>query len=295
MNRFWLLTLLYCVATATSLTAQTNYVALSGVIMDPHHLAIPYAGVTLISVATAEERKVKANAHGEYEIGALLPGSYLLVAESKGFAVAQRSLQLEMGQQVTLDVTLKVGPNTETVTAVAAAEPLEGKRRSPNTTFSSVVVHHIENHLDAGLVKSLHHVTELVQASQWVSSGGVPAVGRKERHRAIAPVVLQTCRCILGVELEDRHQLNGSNPQILQVRNLLDQSRVRTSLLLGNAGVCAPRESANVHLIEDSAGERMIERPIALPVIHAEVCDDALGGSSRVVPWFRGNVALVVP
>src|SRR5205823_12465489 len=125
MNRLWLLTLLYCVAVATSLTAQTNYVALRGVIMDPQHLAIPNASVTLTSVATAEERKVTANAHGEYEIGALLPGSYLLAAESKGFAVAQRSLQLEVGQQVTLDVTLSVGPNTETVTAVAAAELLK--------------------------------------------------------------------------------------------------------------------------------------------------------------------------
>src|ERR1700750_1269533 len=125
MNRFWLLTLLFCFAMATSLKAQTNYVALSGVVMDPQHLAIPYASVTLTSVATSEARKVKANARGEYEIGALLPGSYLLVAESKGFAVAQRSLQLEVGQQVTLDVTLSVGPNTETVTAVAAAELLK--------------------------------------------------------------------------------------------------------------------------------------------------------------------------
>src|SRR5258708_18671266 len=125
MKRCWLLTLLFCVAVATSLNAQTNYVALSGLVMDPQHLAIPYASVTLTSVATSEARKVKANAHGEYEIGALLPGSYLLVAESKGFAVAQRSLQLEVGQQVTLDVPLSVGPNTETVTAVAAAELLK--------------------------------------------------------------------------------------------------------------------------------------------------------------------------
>jgi hypothetical protein len=68
--------------------------------------------VKLTSVTTAAERKVTTNFHGEYEIGALLPGSYLLEAESKGFAVAQRSLQLEVGQQVTLDVTLKVGTNT---------------------------------------------------------------------------------------------------------------------------------------------------------------------------------------
>jgi outer membrane receptor for ferrienterochelin and colicin len=125
VKRSWMLAVLCCFAVVARINAQTNYVALSGVVMDPQHLAIPNASVTLTSMATAEERKVRANAHGEYEIGALLPGSYLLVAESKGFAVAKRSLQLEVGQQVTLDVTLSVGPNTETVTAVAAAELLK--------------------------------------------------------------------------------------------------------------------------------------------------------------------------
>ena len=96
----------------------------TGPIMDPQHLAIPNATVRLTSVST-EERKVATNAHGEYEIGALLPGAYLLVAETKGFAVAQRSLQLEVGKQVTLDVGLKVGANTETVTAIGAAELLK--------------------------------------------------------------------------------------------------------------------------------------------------------------------------
>jgi hypothetical protein len=120
-----LFAILYCFAAATCLCAQANYVVLGGTIMDSQHLAIPYAGVKLTSMTTAEERRVTASAHGEYEIGALLPGAYLLEAESKGFAVAQRSLQLEVGQQVTLDVTLNVGPNTETVSAVASAELLK--------------------------------------------------------------------------------------------------------------------------------------------------------------------------
>ena len=111
VKRSRLLTILCLVSFSISLTAQMNYVALGGTIMDPQHLAIPYASVKLTSVATAEERKVTANAHGVYEIGPLLPGAYLLVAESKGFAVAQRSLQLEVGQQVTLDVTL-IGAGT---------------------------------------------------------------------------------------------------------------------------------------------------------------------------------------
>jgi len=83
-----------------------------------------------------------------------------------------------------------------------------------------------------------------------------------------------------------RHQLDCGDPQILQVRNLLDQPRIRASLLLGNGGVWVSRESANMHFIEDSAGERMIERAIALPVIPAKICDDAFRGGSRSVPGF---------
>jgi hypothetical protein len=105
--------------------AQTNYASLGGVVMDPQHLAIPHAKVTLTAVKTGAERVVVASGLGVYEAGGLLPGAYLVQAESQGFAVARRSLQLEVGQQVTLDVMLAVGPDTQTVTAVAAAELLK--------------------------------------------------------------------------------------------------------------------------------------------------------------------------
>jgi hypothetical protein len=125
MKRSWLVAL-FCVLVFTAhLKAQTNYVELRGVVFDPQHLAIPHASVKLISTATGVERNVVADGHGAYEVGGLLPGGYLLEAESKGFAVARRSLQLEVGQEVTLDVTLMVGPDKQTVTAVDAAELLK--------------------------------------------------------------------------------------------------------------------------------------------------------------------------
>jgi Carboxypeptidase regulatory-like domain len=110
---------------STSLWAQTNYASLGGVVMDPQHLAIPHAKVTLTVVKTGAERVVVASGQGVYEAGGLLPGTYLVQAESSGFAVARRSLQLEVGQQATLDVILTVGPDSQTVTAVAAAELLK--------------------------------------------------------------------------------------------------------------------------------------------------------------------------
>jgi hypothetical protein len=102
--------------------AQSNFASLGGVVMDPQHLAIPQAKVTVTSVKTGAKRVVAADRLGVYEVGGLLPGAYVLEAESQGFSVARRSLELEVGQQATLDVLLTVGPETQTVTAMAAAE-----------------------------------------------------------------------------------------------------------------------------------------------------------------------------
>ena len=125
MKRWWLLVLSVIFAFSIHLNAQTNYVVLRGLVLDPQHLAIPHAGVKLTSTTTGAERTVTSNDHGEYEIGGLLPGEYLLQAESKGFATAQRSLQLEVGQQMTLDVMLMVGSEKQTITATAATELLK--------------------------------------------------------------------------------------------------------------------------------------------------------------------------
>jgi hypothetical protein len=107
------------------LSAQTNYVTLRGIVTDPQHLVVQRANIKLTSSITGAQRRAVANDYGAYEFSGLLPGAYLLEAESQGFAIARRSVQLELGQEVTLDVGLAIGPNKETVTAVAAAELLK--------------------------------------------------------------------------------------------------------------------------------------------------------------------------
>src|SRR5882757_10126298 len=124
MKHLWLVVVLCANLLVANLTAQTNYSVLSGVISDPQHLPIPQAQLRVTAVQTGAERTVNANNQGVYEIGGLLPGAYLVEAKGNGFAVARRSLQLEVGQQTTLNVMLTVGPDTQTVTAVTAAELL---------------------------------------------------------------------------------------------------------------------------------------------------------------------------
>src|SRR5580765_1021033 len=125
MRRMWFYAAFFAFAGLAELNAQTNYVTLRGVVSDPQHLVIPHASVKLTSSATGAERSIVTDGRGAYEIGGLLPGAYLFQATGAGFAVVSRSLQLEVGQQVTLDVMLTVGPDRQTVTAVAAAELLK--------------------------------------------------------------------------------------------------------------------------------------------------------------------------
>jgi len=124
-KRFLWLALFVVMAMVVRADAQTNYVAVRGVVMDPQHLVIPHALVKLTVIKTGAERLVVADGQGVYEASGLLPGAYLLEVESKGFAVARRSLQLEVGQQLTLDVSMAVGPESQTVTAADAAELLK--------------------------------------------------------------------------------------------------------------------------------------------------------------------------
>ena len=126
MKRIGLLgTLILMGLAVTFAGAQTNYVAVRGVVMDPQSLGIPTASVKLTDERTGRERETTADAHGVYEMGGLLPGTYVLEAMSPGFAPTKREVLLEVGQQATLDVMLQVGAAKESVTAEAAAELLK--------------------------------------------------------------------------------------------------------------------------------------------------------------------------
>ncbi len=120
-----LLLALLVLGATVALRAQTNYADVHGAVLDPSHRAIPHALVKITSVATGGERTVSANDVGLYDVGGLQPGEYEVLVETKGFATARQRVQLEVGQQMTLDVSLSVGSETQTVTALATGELLK--------------------------------------------------------------------------------------------------------------------------------------------------------------------------
>ncbi len=105
--------------------AQSNYAVVSGSILDPQHRPIAGARVRVTASDTGVQRAVVSNGGGFYEIAGLMPGSYSLVVESSGFKQATQSINLEVGQQATIDVDLRLGADSQTVTVEATGELLK--------------------------------------------------------------------------------------------------------------------------------------------------------------------------
>src|SRR5689334_6375154 len=86
---------------------QSNYAILGGTVFDPQQRAVPGPDVRLTSVSMRAERRAATNEQGIFQITGLLPGEYSLVIEVQGFASFSRTLRLEVGQQVGLDIDLR--------------------------------------------------------------------------------------------------------------------------------------------------------------------------------------------
>lgn len=117
--------LICCFAACVVAEAQTNYATLRGSVYDPQHRAIPGANIEIVATATGAKRTIAANNAGFYEAAGLLPGEYQLQVSHTGFAESMQLVQLEVGQEASIDVQLQVGMGTETITATTAAELLK--------------------------------------------------------------------------------------------------------------------------------------------------------------------------
>ncbi len=104
--------------------AQSNYAVVRGSVLDPQHRPVAGARIHLTSTDTGAQRDVVANDTGLYEIAGVRPGSYELTVEGSGFQQAKERLNLEVGQQATVDINLLVGTAVQNVTVEASAGEL---------------------------------------------------------------------------------------------------------------------------------------------------------------------------
>lgn len=93
-------------------------------VLDPSHLVVPGATLTLTEVATNVEHRAATGGEGTYLFGQLKPGMYQLTISSRGFSNSTvEDIRIQVGQRARVDVTLRV-TLTEAVTVSAAAGTL---------------------------------------------------------------------------------------------------------------------------------------------------------------------------
>src|SRR5215470_19331880 len=133
--------LLLITISATSF-AQSNYATLVGTVSDPQNRPLPGAAVQLTSAGTQAIRKVVSNEFGLYRVTGLLPGDYELEVTLSGFASMKQSLRLEVGQQLTLDVSLRLASVTTTI-EIGAADVLRTTDSSVGEVIEPVAIRNL--------------------------------------------------------------------------------------------------------------------------------------------------------
>lgn len=107
-----LLCLCLCLAvSAVAVVAQATATAeLRGRVTDPNGAVLAGATVTVTDATKGFTRTVTSDAEGNYVVLSLPPSVYTVKAEASGFAsITLNNVQLEVGQQLSADLQLKVG------------------------------------------------------------------------------------------------------------------------------------------------------------------------------------------
>src|SRR5437762_9155224 len=106
--------------------AQATTGTISGTVTDESKAVLPGATVRVKNVETGATRTLVTDDRGRFRALELPPGLYSVFAELPGFTTAGReNLTLEIGRDVTADLSLKVGALTEAVTVQGAASNVE--------------------------------------------------------------------------------------------------------------------------------------------------------------------------
>jgi outer membrane receptor protein involved in Fe transport len=109
-------------ALAVPAMAQQTTGNITGRVLDDQGAAIPGATITATSAQTGFVRTDVSDEQGIYRLNALPVGAYDVVTELQGFTrVEQKGLVVNLGQNIELNVSLKVAQIAETITVTGEA------------------------------------------------------------------------------------------------------------------------------------------------------------------------------
>jgi hypothetical protein len=124
------------------LTAQNVVLtgAISGRVTDESGAILPEASVVVRNLNTGVEQSAVTNHAGLYQFPVLMPGTYSVTANAKGFHYVEGLLRVLVGSTTVWDVKLHVGAGTETVKVTGTASLLRPTESSASTVLDRSLI-----------------------------------------------------------------------------------------------------------------------------------------------------------
>src|ERR1700688_273145 len=120
-----ILILLVITVSAQSVTAQSMFGDIVGVIKDQNQGAVPNAQIVLTSVDDGSQHPTTSDADGAFHFVNLKAGNYALLATAAGFAdFKMSSVHLDARQTLRLDVAIKLASASQSIEVAASAGPM---------------------------------------------------------------------------------------------------------------------------------------------------------------------------
>ncbi len=150
--------------------AQSSYGRITGRITDPSDALVAGAEITITHAETNASVKTTSNSAGIFELLNVLPGEYRMAVEMQGFKKHERGpISVSVGDVLTVDVKLEVGPALSVVTVTADAPLIEATSASMGQVIQQRQISDLP--LPGGAA------TYLMQFSPGVSSLSAPTHG----------------------------------------------------------------------------------------------------------------------
>ena len=124
--------------------AQSGRGSLSGTVADATGAVLPDVPLQLKRTNTGSEYTAKSSGSGLFSFPVLPPGSYTLSVAAPGFeSYQQTGITVEVGSTATVNVVLKVGSTTASVSVRSDASHLETESSDVGTTVSTELIENL--------------------------------------------------------------------------------------------------------------------------------------------------------
>jgi len=121
--------------------AQTSFAAITGSITDASGAPVPQVAIKATNVDTGASVSTASNESGNYNILSLIPGPYRLEVQKAGFERTDvEHVVLSSAQTATVDIVIKIGKVSETVTVSAQSPLLTPSSPTVATTVEKEIV-----------------------------------------------------------------------------------------------------------------------------------------------------------